>query len=69
VGAHSWVLLDEEGRELRAVESFGSQKEAEAWLTGVWESLAQEGAACVRLVACDEASGDEVVYEMKLSEG
>lgn len=69
MGAHSWVLLDGEGRELRTVELFGSQKEAEDWLGGAWESLAEEGAACVRLVACDEVLGDEVVYEMKLSEG
>jgi len=65
VGKHSWILLDEEGRELDTVEAFGSREEAEAWLSGAWESLAQEGAASVRLLADDEPN--EVVYEMKLS--
>jgi hypothetical protein len=66
VGKHSWVLVDEEGRELDTVEAFGSREEAEAWLSGAWESLAQEGAVSVRLLALGEPN--EVVYEMRLSE-
>lgn len=61
VGEYSWILVDEGGGELRAIEAFGSQPEAEAWLTGTWESLAEEGAESVRLVAAGE-----MVYEMKL---
>jgi hypothetical protein len=61
VGDYTWVLLEEGGAELRAVEEFGSQQEAERWLSGTWESLAHEGAESVRLLAAGE-----IVYEMKL---
>ena len=62
MGDYTWILVDEAGGELRAVQAFGSQPEAEAWLTGTWESLAEEGAASARLVAAGE-----MVYEMKLN--
>ncbi|MDQ3662387.1 MAG: hypothetical protein M3454_15290 [Actinomycetota bacterium] len=64
MGDYTWVLVDESGQELRSIEAFGSQRDAEAWLTGTWESLAEEGASSVRLV-----TAGEVVYEMKLSPG
>lgn len=58
---YTWILVDEGGEESHAIDAFGSQHEAEAWLTGTWESLAEEGANSVRLV-----SAGEIVYEMKL---
>ena len=61
MGEYTWILVAEGGAELRAVEAFGSQHEAETWLTGTWESLSEEGAESVRLV-----SAGEMVYEMKL---
>ena len=61
VGDYTWILVDESGGELRAIEAFGSQHEAERWLTGTWEALAGEGAESVRLV-----TGAGTVYEMKL---
>lgn len=61
MGDYTWILVDEGGEELRAIDAFGSQHEAEAWVTGTWESLAEEGAESVRLV-----SAGEIVYEMKL---
>jgi hypothetical protein len=61
VGGYTWILVDEGGDELRAVEGFGSQDEAERWLTETWESLAQQGAESVRL-----ATAGEIVFEMRL---
>jgi len=61
VGDYTWILVDEGGEVSHAIDAFGSQHEAEAWLTGTWESLAEEGAKSVRLV-----SAGEIVYEMKL---
>lgn len=61
MGDYTWILVDEGGEESHAIDAFGSQQEAEAWLTGTWESLAEEGAESVRLV-----SAGEIVYEMKL---
>ena len=61
MGDYTWILVGEGGRQLRAIELFGSQHEAETWLTGTWESLAEEGVESARLV-----SAGEVVYEMKL---
>lgn len=59
--------MDEQGRELRTLEPFGSRQEAEAWLGGAWESLAREGASSVRLVNLDRPSGEEIVYDMRLT--
>ena len=57
-----WVLLDDAGAELRSTEDFPTRDDAEAWLSGAWTALADEGAASVSM-----RSGDEVVYEMSLA--
>ena len=58
-----WVLLDDGGAELRSTQDFESRAEAEQWLAGTWQSLADEGAATVSL---RDDSGE--LYEMSLAE-
>ena len=41
---------------------FESREQAEDWLRGSWESLAEEGVPSVTLM-----DGDEVAYEMSLA--
>ncbi|MDQ4095517.1 MAG: hypothetical protein M3174_04830 [Actinomycetota bacterium] len=60
--AWRWVLLDEQGNEMRATDGFASRTAAEEWLSGAWSALADEGAAAVSL-----RSGDEEIYEMSLA--
>lgn len=57
-----WVLIDDDGNELRATETFSSRTDAEEWLSGAWPGLTDEGAASVSL-----RSGDDEVYEMSLA--
>lgn len=60
----TWVLLDANGSETRTTESFESQADAEAWMTGEWQSLLAEGAEYVSL-----RHDGEQIYRMGLREG
>lgn len=46
---------------IRDSQWFGSQEEAENWMSGTWAELLEEGAEWVSLV-----EGDETLYEMGL---
>lgn len=61
---YRWVLLDGNGNDLRATQSFGSKEEAEAWMAAEWSALAEEGADAVALM-----HGDRRLYEMGLGTG
>ena len=63
MAAFSWVLVGEDGRELRAVDDFQSQASAEAWLGDHWRELLDEGAESVSL-----RNGGDEVYAMGLGE-
>lgn len=64
MGEWLWKLLDTDGKELRATETFGSKEEAEAWLGGTWQELSEEGADSVALM-----QGEKTAYTMSLQEG
>lgn len=57
-----WVLVDEDGNEMRPTDGFASRTDAEEWLAGAWSGLADEGAASVSL-----RSGADEVYLMSLA--
>jgi hypothetical protein len=59
--AYSWVVHDEDGRDLKTTETFASQADAEAWLGSEWSALAAAGGDSVSLM-----SDDELVYDMSL---
>ena len=64
MGDWKWVLVDPEGQEVRATETFDSQQTAEQWLTENWSSLADEGAESVSL-----RQNEEETYRMSLAPG
>ena len=64
MGDWTWILLDDNGREVRATEAFDSQQAAEEWLGANWASLAEEGAESVSL-----RQNDEETYRMSLAPG
>lgn len=59
-----WILLAEDGTELRSGDPFPTKEEAEAWMGAHWAELVDEGAASVRLV-----EDDVTLYDMGLDEG
>ena len=60
----TWVLKDSSGADIRSSEEFGSQADAEAWMTSSWATLLEEGAETVSLM-----DGERFVYRMGLREG
>ncbi len=64
MSGYVWVLLDADGGEMRATQTFTSQEEAEAWMGAEWSSLLDEGAEYVSL-----REDDRQVYKMGLREG
>ena len=59
----SWVLLDDDGKELSTSEAFPSKEDAEAWMGANWEELLEAGGEYVSL-----REDDEQVYRMGLRE-
>jgi hypothetical protein len=57
-----WVPRDVAGSELEASVGFGTQEEAEAWMSSEWETLRADGAESASLLA-----DGRVVYDMGLS--
>lgn len=58
-----WVLLGEDGGDMRSTDEFTSQGEAEEWLAQHWQQLAGEGASAVSL-----RSEEGEIYEMSLAD-
>ncbi len=64
VSEYRWILLDENGDELRVTDTFTSKEDAETWMGAEWSALSEEGAATVALL-----DGDRRLYEMGLGPG
>lgn len=64
MSTYRWILLDEDGKDLRESEGWSSKAEAEAWMGSEWAALLEEGAESVALM-----EDDRRLYEMGLREG
>ena len=61
MATYTWIVHDEDGRDLQTSEGFASKDEAEAWLGREWSALAAAGGDSVSLME------DEVLeYRMSL---
>jgi len=60
-----WIYVDSGGREAGRSPDFPNREAAEAWLTGSWEELHDQG---VEEVILHDREAGEPVYRMGLGE-
>ena len=61
MASYTWIVHDQDGRDLKTTETFASKDEAEAWLGREWIGLAEAGGDSVSLMG-----DDALVYKMSL---